>query len=177
MSWFLFIILLNSVSISTSCHFLAKNDPLIDIARTSKILPWTTKYGPTFLSLSMLGKSNDHVHRSVFHETKPPTSLHIPLHTLKAEQDLHIACPRSPTSDPQGLLPVKQWLKIFLSFSRFSSFTPFSVSFMDKYKALHRWKHMDEQERFSIARPLWDSPAWRGWPWAQASPSPGETWA
>lgn len=111
----------------------------------------------------------------------PPTMLHIPTpHTqgwARPPDHLPATQPTHPTSDSQGLLPVKQWLKTFLSFSRFSSFIPFSVSFMDKYKALHRGKHTDQWEPFKMASPLRDSPPWGGWLWAQASPSPGEPWA
>ena len=103
-----------------------------------KTISWTAKYFSTLICDSTLGKFNSHVHQSSSYDPIHPACSTPPRPTCKAEQELCIAFPSCPLSDMQGLLPVKQWLKIFLSFSRFSSFIPFSVSFMDKYIALHR---------------------------------------
>lgn len=65
----------------------------------------------------------------------PSTVRHLPTPHRRLTENPRVAPPAAPLSLARSL-PVKQWLKIFLSFSRFSSLTPFSVSFMDKYKAL-----------------------------------------
>lgn len=120
--------------------------------RTYK-MSWTIK----FLSTSCFPRWGSSILSVTSVQSLAFSTYHAP-HTaplLWEQRELFIALPWCPTSGLQVHLPVKQWLKIFLSFSRFSSFTPFSASFMDKYRALHRdgnrWMSGECRERLVLS--------------------------